>query len=215
MTYARTMLGGIAVATLAMVAPATSAAILTLDSITRVNSGTTTVDLTNTGTTDWAYWSTTGTGLASPVVPNNEKLGGTAISGASNVGGTTLRGSASSATTLRYSYTGDGTSPTSAAGVNANGLLFNSDLGTSAVNKGVSVTLAGDTAVTRTANLYFGGFAATGVLTLTLNGATTIVDAPQVFANSSPKGMAVFVISYRPDNVSDVLTASWVATAVT
>jgi hypothetical protein len=191
-----------------------SAAVLSLDGITRVNSISQT-NLTD-GNADWAYWAPTTSGLTPPVPPTNRKAGGSLISAMSNVGGTsgTLRGSSSSSTNERYTYT-DGTNPTSATGASLAGLIFNSDLGSSAVGKGVSLTLTGDPTMPQVANLYFGGFAATGTLTLTLNGATTVVDASQVFPNTSPKQMAIFSVRYQPDSASDLLTVQWTASNIT
>jgi hypothetical protein len=190
-----------------------SAAVLSLDSITRVNS-VTQANLTD-GNVDWAYWApNTGTPQTPPVPPTNRKLGGSIISSMSNVGGTTLRGSTTASTTVHYNYT-DGTNPTSATDASLAGLIFNSALGSSAPGKGVSLTLTGDPTMPSVAKLYFGGFAATGNLTLTLNGATTVVDASQIFPNTGPKQMAIYTVTYQPDNASDLLTIQWTASDVT
>ena len=188
-----------------------SAAVLLLDSITRLTS-TTQVDLTS-GNTDWAYWAPTGT-VATPADPTNRKLGGALISSMTNVGGTGLRGSSTSSTVAKYNYT-DGTNPTSATNASLAGLIFNSSLGSSADGKGLSLTLAGDPSTPSRANLYFGGFSATGNLTLTLNGATTILDSSQIFANNGPKQMAVYSVIYQPDSASDLLTIKYTASGIT
>jgi PEP-CTERM motif len=190
-----------------------SAAVLSLDSITRINT-TSQTNLTN-GNADWAYWApNTAAGQPPPVPPTNRKLGGSIISNMTNVGGTTLRGSTTASTPEQYTYT-DGTSPTSATNASLAGLIFNSDLGSNAPGKGISLTLTGDPTTPSIAKLYFGGFAATGNLTLTLNGATTVVDASQVFPNTSPKQMAIFTVRYQPDSASDLLTVQWTASNIT
>jgi hypothetical protein len=191
----------------------TSAAVLSLDSITRVNSPSQ-ADLT-TGNADWAYWApNTGTAQTPPVAPTNRKLGGSIISNMSNVGGATLRGSTTASTTIHYNYT-DGTNPTSATDASLAGLIFNSTLGTNASGKGVSLQLTGDPTMPSVAKLYFGGFAATGNLTLTLNGATTVTNASQIFPNTGPKQMAIYTVSFQPDNASDLLTIQWTALDIT
>jgi hypothetical protein len=190
-------------------------AVLVLDSSVRVSSTVATpVDLTAQGTLDWAYWAPTGSGLTPPVAPTNEKLASTIISSMSNVGGTTLRGSASSTTTERYSWT-DGTSPVSGTNASLAGLIFNSDLGSSANGKGLAFTIAGDPAVTRVVTLYLGAFAATGNLTVSLPGAAPITDSTQVFANSSPKQMQVYTLHFQTDSLADTLLVQWTASSIT
>jgi len=203
---------GVALLVAAVMSSIASAAVLSLDSITRVNS----VSQTNLdGNADWAYWApTTGTAQTPPVAPTNRKLGGSIISSMSNAGGSTLRGSTTASTTVHYNYS-DGTNPTSATDASLAGLIFNSDLGSNASGKGVSLTLTGDPTRPSVAKLYFGGFAATGNLTLMLNGATTVVNASQIFPNTGPKQMAIYTVTYQPDNASDMLTVQYTASAIT
>jgi hypothetical protein len=199
---------------LSLVAAEAPAAVLVLDSVQRIASPDTPVDLTAAGPADWAYWSQTASGLTPPVAPVNRKSGGAAISSLTNVGGTTLRGSTTATSTLRYNWT-DGTSPATGTNADLRGLVFNSTIGTDANGKGMSFTITGDTAAERGVQLYLGGFAVTGNLSLTLNGATTVVDSSQVFANTSPKQMAIYTVRFRPDSPSDVLTVQWTASAIT
>lgn len=199
---------------MAAVTQSAFAAVVSLESVTRLTANPSPIDLTTDGPLDWAYWAPTGSGLTPPVAPTNEKASASLISSMSVVGGTTLRGSGSSTTLGRYTWT-DGTSPATGTNASLAGLIFNGDLGTSAAGKGLSITLTGDPSVTRYANLYFGGFAATATLTLTLNGATTVIDASQVFANTNPKQLAVYAISYRPDSAADLLTVQYTASAIT
>jgi hypothetical protein len=207
------LLRSVALLVAAAMSSMASAAVLSLDGITRVNT-TSQTNLTN-GNADWAYWApNTATGQTPPVPPTNRKFGGSIISSMSNVGGTTLRGSTTASTPEQYTYT-DGTSPTSATNASLAGLIFNSDLGSNAPGKGISLTLTGDPTTSNVAKLSFGGFAATGNLTLTLNGATTVVDASQVFPNTSPKQMAIYTVRYQPDSASDLLTVQWTASNIT
>jgi len=209
----RTFFYALTLTLVAAMSNAASAAVLSLDSITRVNS-VTQANLTD-GNTDWAYWApNTGTGQTPPVAPTNRKLGGSIISSMSNVGGSTLRGSTTASTTVHYNYT-DGTNPTSATDASLAGLIFNSALGSNASGNGLSLTLTGDPTMPSVAKLYLGGFAATGNLTLTLNGATTVVNSSQIFPNTGPKQMAIYTVTYQPDNASDLLTVQFTASAIT
>jgi hypothetical protein len=189
-----------------------SAAVLSLDSVTRLST-TSQANLSN-GTTDWAYWAPTASGIPTPVAPTNRKLNGSIISSMGMVGGTTLRGSTTASTVEQYTYT-DGASPTSATNASLAGLIFNTDIGSIAPGKGVSLTLTGDPTTPRVANLYFGGFGATGTLTLTLNGATTVIDSSQIFTSTSPKHIAIYSVRYQPDSASDLLTIQYTASNVT
>jgi hypothetical protein len=203
----------LALLALGTLAHTASAAVLSLDSVTRLST-TSQANLSN-GITDWAYWAPTTSGLATPVAPNNRKLNGSIISSLDKVGGSSLRGSSTAATVEQYTYT-DGTNPTSATNASLAGLIFNSDIGTTNGNgKGVSLTLTGDPNIPRVANLYFGGFGATGVLTLTLNGATTVIDSSQIFTSISPKHIAIYSVRYQPDSASDLLSIQYTASAIT
>jgi len=201
----------------ALGAPVASAADVNLNGITRIvgpSPNFTQVNLTTDGPIDWAYWNPTGSNLAAPVAPNNRKLGGTSISGLTNVGGSSLRGSASSTTLARYNWT-DGTSPATGTSASLAGLIFNNQLGTAGDGNGMSLTLTPTSLATHHANLYFGGFGATANLTLTLNGATTVVDSSQVFGQDGPKQLAVYHISFRPDSLADKLTIEYTASNIT
>jgi hypothetical protein len=194
--------------------PGADAAVLVLDGVQHFTAPVSpATDLTGLGTVDWAYWAQTGNGLTPPVAPSNRKSGGSAVSSLTNVGGSTLRGTTQSATVGRYSFT-DGTSPASATNVGLAGLVFNSDIGTNAAGKGLSFTVTGDPAAERGVVLFLGGFSATGNLTLTLNGATTIVDSSQVFPGTGPKELSAFTVRFQPDSAADVLTVQWTASDV-
>ena len=191
-------------------------AILTLDGVTRISSIVSTpVNLTTTGDVDWAYWAPNTATVVSPLVaPTNEKLGGNAISGLDTIGGVGLRGSSTSTTVERYSWT-DGTSPASGSNASLAGLIFNSQTGSSAIGKGFQLTIAGDPAQERLVTLYLGGFGVTSNLTLTLNGVALPITNSQTFTNANPKFMDVYTLRFQPDFATDLLLVQYTATAVT
>jgi hypothetical protein len=211
----RFLLSVLAMAILAVETSA-HAAILVLDGVQRISSLVTTpVDLTALGGVDWAYWApTSGTVVTPPIAPTNDKLGGDAIGNVSNIGGTGLRGSASSTTLERYSFS-DGTSPTSGTNASLAGLLFNGDIGTNSVGKGFQFSITGDPAQERLVTLYLGGFATTSNLTLSLNGVAVPITDSKVFTNANPKQLDVYTLHFRPDSASDVLLVQYTASAPT
>jgi hypothetical protein len=189
------------------------AAVLSLESVTRVAATpSTAADLTSVGTLDWAYWNSIGTSLANPLAPTNEKVGGTIIGSLRTDDGMgNLRGS-SSTVAQTYSWT-DGTSPATGASTSL-ALTFNNLIGSNNLNKGIGISLPGSTSADRYAFLYFGGFAATGRLTLSLPGAIPVIyDTPAYGAG--PKGNDIFVVRYRPDNPADQLSANFIMTSTT
>ncbi len=210
-------------------APFSLAATLSLDAILRVNSNAVTgppavpntaslrADLSGAGNVDWAYWATnSGTVLSTTLAPTNEKSGGSAISSITAVNGAGFRGSTTADTVGQYTWTGGLTTST---GTNQNlsgGLVFNSQIGTttppvSSVGVGFALDIAGNTAVDSYAVLYFGGFATTGKLTLTLAGATTIIDVSQLFEGIAPKSIVAYQVKFRPDLATDLLHVEYVS----
>lgn len=203
------------------------AAVLTLEAIQPYPSTMSTpVNLTTQGDLDWAYWAGTGASALTTRPPTNSKSGATAISDLEAMGGasgSTLRGSSSGTATAngRYSWSGDGTASGLTSGSNVDlpgSLIFNSTLGNSttlpnANGAGFSLTVAGDPLATRYVTLYFGGFGITGELTVTLNGATTIVDTSQTFPVNDPKYVSAYQIAFRPDSASDLLTIQYLGSA--
>jgi hypothetical protein len=211
----RVFLNVVTVATLAL-ATNVQAAILTLDGVQRITTLVPTpVNLTTVGSLDWAYWAPiTGTGVAPLVPPTNEKTSGTAIGGLDTVGGGSLRGSTTASTVERYSWS-DGTSPATGTNASLAGLIFNSQIGTSAAGKGWKLTIAGDPAVERVVTLYLGGFSATGNLVLTLNGVAAPLTDTKTFTSANPKQMDVYTLRFQPDALSDLLTVEYTASAIT
>ena len=211
----RIFCGALAIAGFAL-GTSVQGAILSLDGATRISSVVSTpVNLTTNGNLDWAYWApTSGTGVTPPVAPTNEKLGGIAISSLDTVGGGSLRGSATSTTVERYSWT-DGTSAATGSNMSLAGLIFNSQIGTAADGKGWQLTIAGDPAQERIVTLYLGAFAATGNLTLTLNGVAAPITNSQVFPSAGPKQMDIYTLRFKPDTVTDLLSVQYYASAIT
>jgi hypothetical protein len=205
----------VAIAVIALAAPVEGAT-LVLDGVQRisVNDGTP-VNLTAQGGLDWAYWApTTGTAVTPPVPPTNEKLGGSAISGLDTIGGGGLRGSTTSTTVERYSFT-DGTSPTTLTNASLAGLIFNSQLGSNADGKGLQLSIVGDPNEERIVTLYLGGFQATSNLTLTLDGIAVPITDSKVFGSANPKHIDVYTLRFRPDSVDDLLLVQYTASAIT
>lgn len=195
------------------------AATLSLDAVQRVdNPGTFNVNLTTGGTRDWAYWASTDNPTSNPMAPTNDKAtGGTIISSLSAVGtGGTLRGTSSGATTVgRFTWSG-GSGISSGTNVDLpGGLIFNSNLGSAALNQGLSFTIAGVPSVDNYAVIYLGGFGATGRLQLTLNGTTQVVDMSQVFTSTSPKAVVAYQVKFNPDSALDLLTVQYTAINIT
>jgi MYXO-CTERM domain-containing protein len=199
---------------LGMTAVPASAATLVLEGVTKYTTDTT-FNLSTDGATDWAYWNSPSSTLQTPPVePTNEKSGGTAIGSLGVVGGGSIRGTSSGTVTRgRYTYT-DGTSPASATAMGLSGLIFNSQLGSSAVGKGLTASIAGDVANERVATLYLGGFAASASLSLSLGSTTLPVDTSQVFSGNSPKEIAVYRVRFKPDLPGDNLVFQYTASAV-
>lgn len=205
-----------------------SAAVLSLDATQSYSSAMASpVNLTTQGDLDWAYWAVTGATTTTSRAPTNSKTGATAISDLSAVGGaagSTLRGTSSTTatTTGRYSWN-DGSAAGLTAGTNVDlpgSLVFNSTLGNSTTlpnsnGAGFSLTVKGDPTAVRYVTLYFGGFGTTASLSLTLNGATTILDTSQFFAVSDPKSITAYQIAFRPDSADDLLTIEYLGSGAT
>jgi hypothetical protein len=190
------------------------AATLNLDATEKYDSTMATpVNLTANGTQDWAYWaSNSGTVVGAPLAATNRRNGTALISGLTNVNGTGLRGSTTADTHGRYSWTG-GTSPVSGTNANlAGGLVFNDALNTN--DAGFSFTVKGDPTQDYYVVLYAGGFAATGSLSLSLNGATPVSSSTLTFANVGPKQVAAYQIVFRPNSADDLMTVQFTASGV-
>ncbi|RYD26895.1 MAG: hypothetical protein EOP87_22020 [Verrucomicrobiaceae bacterium] len=190
------------------------AATLYLDATEKYDSTMATpVNLTANGTQDWAYWaSSSGAVVGAPLAATNRRNATALISGLTNVNGSGFRGSTTADAYGRYSWTG-GTSPESGTNVNlAGGLVFNDALNSN--GSGFSFTVKGDPAQDYYVVLYAGGFAATGALSLSLNGLTPVTSSTLTFANVGPKQVAAYQIVFRPDSADDLLTVQFTASGV-
>ncbi|TLD71755.1 hypothetical protein FEM03_06345 [Phragmitibacter flavus] len=194
-------------------APQLNAAVLAGQVFT--NPGVSAVDLTATGSVDWAIWDFTQVSAPFPttVAATNGKAGGTAnISVISTVGGGSLRGSGGSSIGLKnFSYS-DGNSPTSLTNL-PQSLVFNSSLDAGGLNRGVQLSLSGDPAQEYLVSVWATGFNAQGTMTATLNGATAVTLQSQEYSNS--KQPTLFTFTFRPDVVGDLLNLSYVMTTDT
>ncbi|EDY18031.1 protein of unknown function DUF1555 [Chthoniobacter flavus Ellin428] len=182
------------------------------------SSGALNANLTGTGGIDWALWNDMSSTAVSSFAPTNWKasdplgLHSVNITPVSVVGQSTsnfVRGSSlTTATTFSYS---DGSSPASASGTS--GLVFNNDLNFS--NVGVQLQVKGDPTQLLQLDIWAGGFAATGNLTLTLPNATPVTLTSQAYSSITPKDATLFTVFYQPDSASDLLTIAYTSTNTT
>lgn len=189
-------------AVLLVLATSAQAAVLTGLSNTNPATG---VNLTTTGSLDWAVWTIAGTSGAGPsLAPNNTKSGGPVIfSGITPVnGGVNVRGYGSATQTFTYT---DGTSPASLTGGTL-GLAANSVL--DEVGTGVALSITGNPSQTYEINIWTAGYNAIGELTATLDGATPVVLSSRSWGTT--KTPSLFTITFRPDEVTDLLNLSFV-----
>lgn len=178
-----------------MSAGVASAATLTGQAFSSVNSPANLTDFSEDG--DWALWNSS----ASPSsgVPNNRKADVTALIGdVSPLVGANARG-VTVASLLQFSYT-DGVSPASASNVDAFGIT-DASLDTSGA--GVELDITGDPSKLLFVRLFVAGFRATGNLTATLAGATTYTDSSLSWTESKLGRM--YLLRFQPDNISDKL----------
>ncbi len=165
-------------------------------------------NLTEIGTTDWAYWnSTSSTGVTS-MAPGNVKSGGPGVIGpATNIGGTGVRGSTTD-TAIQFTFT-DGTSPTSGTGLAVPG-VFNVAL--TGVNTGVQVIVTLPDTQLYDVAIWVSGFNSTGTFTALLPGATNFSDASFTYG-SGTKPARLYELQVQADQPGDSLTLRYVMTA--
>lgn len=166
------------------------------------------VDLTASGTLDWAIWNTTSSSSVSSRAPTNIKDGGAGLIGdLFGVGGSSgsVRGFGGVDDTF-YSYT-DGTSPETLSDA-TQGFVGNASL--DSLGSGVTLSISGDPLQPLRVDIWTTGFRATGEMTVTLNGvAEPLVLSATFGADKTP---ALFRFVFQPDTVSDVLGISYVVT---
>lgn len=204
-----------------VVTSATGHGALLLGSV-NTSPGTTTagtaVDLTATGTTNWAAWDIQASaGATTPRAPSNTfgpaLSPGTAgyISALTGVGGTTgnLQGSATLGSGF-FNYT-NGTSPVSLGTAAKFGTAFNTAL--DSVDTGMRFTVTGDPLNVYRVSVWATGFNGQGTLVASLNGATNIHLATQTFVNG--KAPVLFTFDFQPDSATDLLNLSYTLTTDT
>lgn len=172
-------------------------------------------NLTATGGIDWALWNDVSGTAVSSFAPTNWKatdplglhtVNITPVSVAGQASSTSVRGS-SLTTATTFSYT-DGSSPASASGTS--GLVFNNDLNFS--NVGVQLQVKGDPTQLLQLDIWAGGFASTGNLTLTLPNAAPVTLTSQAYSSFTPKDATLFTVFYQPDSATDLLTIAYTST---
>tara|TARA_R100000027_G_scaffold2734_6_gene2678 strand:- start:187 stop:948 length:762 start_codon:yes stop_codon:yes gene_type:complete len=199
----------LSIGTLVLAVPAASAAVITFDGRTNVPSEAP-YNLTDLGTTDWAYWDTSANPAASGAA-TNDMDGGFGIGSISLVGtGSALRGTASAAINTEFSYS-NGSTDVSGTKEGVTG-LFSNDIAT--VNEGVelAITLA-DAGQEYTINIWTGGYATQfGSVVASMSGATSYVsgntggtgDSGWYGDNSSPREPYLYTFTVVADNPNEV-----------
>jgi hypothetical protein len=164
------------------------------------------VNLTTSGSLDWAIWNTTSSTALSERAPTNTKSDGAGLIGdISGLGGSSgsVRGYGGAEQT--YSYT-DGVSPETLTD-STQGFVGNATL--DSVGAGVTLTIVGDPFQPLRVDIWTTGFRATGELTASLEGAANVVLLSSYEADKVP---ALFSFVFQPDEISDVLTISYIMT---
>ena len=159
-------------------------------------------DLSEYGTSDWAYWNTTASSLASGS-PTNEMNGGSMIGDISVIGAGSLRGSkASTKPAASYSFT-NGTSPVSGTVQQPSGLFSNS-LATD--GSGVSLAIILEEVRTYEIDLWTAAFDVTkGTLTATLNESSFVNSEISAGTVGGIKPVFLYRLTVTPDQAGDVL----------
>lgn len=162
------------------------------------------VDLTATGETDWAYWS----GAATDGVPDNRKSGGNGMIGdVSAVGGTGLRTSSSDAPAA-FSFT-DGSSTASGSDLKFPS-LFNDTL---SLGNGVSVEITLPTTDIYSVTFVGAAYITTGTMTATLYGDYGGASETPLATYTNDSGLSSswklltgsYTFTVQADNAGDVL----------
>lgn len=163
------------------------------------------VNLTTTGTFDWAIWNTNSTTGLSSRAPTNRKAGSpNAISAITPVGGGNVQGVTVGSSEL-YSYT-NGNSPATLTN-STQYFVINNGLDT--IGRGVQFTITGDPTKTYQIDVWTSGLNATGTLTATTAGAPTFTDSNSYGSTKTP---ALYSFTFQPNQVSDLLTIQYVLT---
>ena len=171
-------------------------------------------NLTEIGTTDWAYWDTNATTGVSGAA-TNDMNGGFGIGSISNVGtGTELRGTASAAVDTVFSYS-NGASDLSGTENGVTG-LFSTVLATSNEGVQLDITLA-DAGQAYEINIWTGAYATqNGSIVASMNGATSYSsgntggagDSGWYGDSSTPREPYLYTFNVIADNPNEVFNFS-------
>lgn len=164
------------------------------------------VNLTTEGSLDWAIWNTTSSSAVASIAPTNIKDGGPGLIGAiSGVGGSSGSVRGYGGATQTYSYT-DGTSPTTLSSA-TQGFVGNATL--DSLGSGVTLTIVGDPFQPLQVDIWTTGFRASGQMTVSLDGASDVILSSSFESTKTP---ALFSFVFQPDEITDVLTITYVVT---
>ncbi|MGE9268297.1 MAG: PEP-CTERM sorting domain-containing protein [Verrucomicrobiales bacterium] len=167
-------------------------------------------NLTDLGSSDWAYWSTTANNSHSGAALNS-KSGASLIGDLTAIGGNpagtgnTLRGSSASNVVNTFSWTGDGFSPASGSNGTVRG-IFNTTL--DATDAGVRLTVTLTDAATYSLNLWTLVFDGTSTLTVSDDGgsSTLFTSSGESFGTGNPKGSHLHTLTVTTDTPGTTLT---------
>lgn len=177
----------------------------------------TAVDLTATGTTNWAAWDIqTSASPTTPRSPSNT-LSTAISSGAAGyisplagVGGATGNIQGSSTLGSGFFTYSNGVSPASFPAAKF-GTAFNTTL--DSVGTGLSFSVTGNPANLYRVSVWATGFNGQGTMIASLNGATSIQLVTQTFING--KAPVLFTFDFQPDSAGDLLNLSYTLTTDT
>lgn len=177
----------------------------------------TAIDLTATGTTNWAAWDIqTNASPTNPRSPTNTFASalspGTAgyISELSAVGGNELIQGSSTVGSAFFNYS-NGVSPVSLPAPAKFGTAFNTSL--DSAGTGLSFVVVGDPQNLYRVSVWATGFNGQGTLIASLNGATSLELVSQTFVNG--KAPVLFTFDFQPENASDWLNLTYTLTTDT
>jgi hypothetical protein len=175
-------------------------------------------NLTEMGTTDWAYWDTNSNPAASGNATNDMSggvgIGSISIFRTGSATGTDLRGTASAAINTEFSYS-NGISDASGTEEGVTG-LFSTEIAESGEGVQLAITLA-DAGQTYTINIWTGGYATEfGSIVASMNGATSYVSgntsgtgASNWYGdNTAPREPYLYTFTVVADNPNEVFNFS-------
>ncbi len=177
------------------------------------------VDLSATGSEDWAIWGYAGDGTSTSLVPDERKANGSAISKLTNIDpdpSVPLRGlgqfNCGNPTCPPFLFGwSDGQSQASAESVRGGIQHDGEQIGTSTLGKGFAFDVPADP-TTRTLKVYVSTNRADGELTATLSD-----ESAENYVNTLPQAVdmrsAIYTITYAAASAGQTLHVQWVETA--